>query len=326
MCVSIKLPFVDLLSQLRETACLSESAPLTTLKSRKGKNFVPDEEIQLCRSYLSVSQNPVPENGQKNQAFWERVQNHYNQNRPGGVAERPARSLESKWGVIKHDVGMFLGHYEDAVKTCKSGASSEDILQKALELYKTKHPKNSAFVFIHCWLFLKDVPRWADSREDQMRKTISLERQREDQMRKFISMEKQREEMKKVDPMMERKFSNPSVPASEIDVGELQMIDQAAFALTTTQKQRPVGGQQRPTKEDQMSAKMREGALRAQARASADMAAATLKKARILQDQTSMALFTITDDQLLSEEAKEYFKLRRNEELLKLRARMQQEY
>lgn len=323
----MKLPFVHCLPQLRETACLLETAPLTTSKSRKGKNFVPDEEIQLCRSFLSVSQNLVPENGQKNQAFWERVQNHYNQNRPGGVAERPARSLESKWGVIKHDVGMFLGHYEDAVKTCKSGATLEDILQKALELYKTKHPKNSAFVYIHCWLFSKDLPRWEpDSREDQMQKTISLERQREDEMRKFISMEKQREEMKKVDPMMERKFSNPSIPASEIEVGELQMIDQAAFASTTTLKQRPVGGQQRSTKEDQMSAKMREGALRAQARATADMAAATLKKARILQDQTSMALFTITDDQLLSEEAKEYFKLRRNEELVKLRARMQQEY
>jgi hypothetical protein len=39
-------------------------------------------------------------------------------------------------------------------------------LQNALELYKTKDPKSNAFVFIRCWLILKDIPRWIETPGD----------------------------------------------------------------------------------------------------------------------------------------------------------------
>jgi hypothetical protein len=39
----------------------------------------------------------------------------------------------------------------------------DDVLQNALELYKVKHPKQHSFFFIHCWLVLKDVPRWMET-------------------------------------------------------------------------------------------------------------------------------------------------------------------
>jgi hypothetical protein len=48
-------------------------------------------------------------------------------------------------------------------------------LQKALELYKSKHIKNQSFVFLHCWFLLKDVIKWAYFRED-VRKTFNLKR------------------------------------------------------------------------------------------------------------------------------------------------------
>ena len=35
--------------------------------------------------------------------------------------------------------------------------SLNDVLQKALKLYKIKHLKQQCFVFIHCWLVLKDI-------------------------------------------------------------------------------------------------------------------------------------------------------------------------
>ena len=37
---------------------------------RKGRNFSQDEECQLCRSYLSICQDPIVGNGQKSAAFW----------------------------------------------------------------------------------------------------------------------------------------------------------------------------------------------------------------------------------------------------------------
>jgi hypothetical protein len=49
-------------------------------KARKGKHFVVEEEKQVCRSVLHVLQDPIIANGQKNQAFWERIITHYNNN------------------------------------------------------------------------------------------------------------------------------------------------------------------------------------------------------------------------------------------------------
>jgi hypothetical protein len=38
--------------------------------------------------------------------------------------------------------------------------SLEDVMQRFLELYKVIHPKQSAFVFLHCWTMLREVPPW----------------------------------------------------------------------------------------------------------------------------------------------------------------------
>jgi multidrug efflux pump subunit AcrA (membrane-fusion protein) len=63
-------------------------------------------------------------------------------------------------------------------------------------------------------------------------------------------------------------------------------------------------------------------AIRAQARATADVAAANFKKAQILQDQAALSLFTMPEGTQLSAQAREYLELRREEELEKLRERI----
>jgi hypothetical protein len=118
--------------------------------ARKGRNFTSDEERQVCRSVLHISQDPIQGNGQRKEAFWDRIATHYNQNRPAGGDHRLSRSLETKWGVIKHDVAKFIGVYNQILGLRESGASLDDVLQNALELYKVKHPKQHSFFFIHC--------------------------------------------------------------------------------------------------------------------------------------------------------------------------------
>jgi hypothetical protein len=78
--------------------------------STKGKNFIPEEERQLTRSIMAVSQDLIVSNQQHKGAFWECIAKHYDQNRRTG--NRGARSLESKWGVIKHDVGKFIMYHK----------------------------------------------------------------------------------------------------------------------------------------------------------------------------------------------------------------------
>ena len=71
--------------------------------------------------------------------------------------------METKWSLIKHDVAKFCGVYKFVVALKNFGMSAKDVLERALELYKVKYPKQLSFNFLHCWLLLKDMPRWWDS-------------------------------------------------------------------------------------------------------------------------------------------------------------------
>jgi hypothetical protein len=151
-------------SQAAPLPSTTGAAPLTSgpaaPKPKKGRNFTPEEERQLCRSFLHVSQDPCVGNGQRKDAFWERITVHFNEHVTSG--SRPARSLESKFHVIRHDVSKFGGCYAQVERLNMSGTNAEDTLEKALELYKIKAAKNSDFLFLHCWWLLKDAPKWAD--------------------------------------------------------------------------------------------------------------------------------------------------------------------
>ncbi len=48
----------------------------------------------------------------------------------------------------------------------ESELTLQDALQNVFELYKVKHPRGAQFLFLHCCLILKDIPRWSDSREE----------------------------------------------------------------------------------------------------------------------------------------------------------------
>jgi hypothetical protein len=91
----------------------------------KGKNFIRVEEEQLCVSMMFVFQDRVVGNQQKTCVFWERITEHYNANRPDGV--RPLRSLETKWGLIKHNVSKFCGIYNQIKYVCTRVAATLQI-------------------------------------------------------------------------------------------------------------------------------------------------------------------------------------------------------
>jgi hypothetical protein len=93
---------------------------------------VTNEKKQLCQLMFHVFQDLVIGNGQKNQAFWKGITTHYNNNQPVCCAKHLARSLETKWGVIKHDVVKFCDNCQVVATFNKSDDSSKDSLQKTL--------------------------------------------------------------------------------------------------------------------------------------------------------------------------------------------------
>ena len=263
----------------------SEGGP--TKVGCKGKNFLRVEKEQLCRSVMLVSQDRVVGNQQKAGVFWERITEHYNKNRPDGV--RPLRSLETKWALIKHNVSKFVGIYNQIQLLHKSGSSAADTMRDAKELYRQKSPKNTDFLFEHCWLLLKDCPRWADGWTQP-----STPRKR---------------------PAHECEGSN----TQELDAG----ISAGAARSQSTYNERPGGV--KAAKQDNMQQKMRDGALYAQAEATKSMAAVQMKKIACMEDQNMLLLMTMPIEDSAGEDAREYLRLRRGEELKKLRKRLSEE-
>jgi hypothetical protein len=282
------------------TTTLTEAA-----KVRKGKNFSPEEERQLCRSCLHISQDPISGNGQHSTAFWERILKHYNDHLPTSFEPRPSRLLETKWGVIKHDVAKFCGVYKYVVALNESITSAEDVLERALELYKVKHPKQLSFNFLYCWLLLKDVPRWWDSPTEVQHGNTRKEKAP-------VAMPKRK--------MVEVPTSTASEEAYSGEEDDVEILSKVSFAKRPT---RPVGNKH--AKEDHRQMKQRDMAVKAQARATAEMAAANMHKAQILHDQATLSLFTMSNEESLSDLAREYINLRREEEMEKLRCRIAEE-
>ena len=271
-------------------------------KAKKGKNFSSEEERQLCRSFLHVLQDPIAGNGQHAGAFRDRIARHYQEHKPQGREDMPARSLETKWGAIKHGVAKFVAVHLHVLNLKESGTSLEDVLQRALELYRVKHPKQHGFLYIHCWTILKDTPRRFDSAVEV----------------------RVRQAMKTPPPQLlkRRRLSSEGAdePTCHDDDGE-ECVEVDA-APTSRRPQRPTGN--KAAKEDLNRLRVKENTMRAQARATAEMAAANAEKVAVMRDQAALQLFSIHDESAMSDMAREYLQLWCEEELTKVKRRIQQ--
>jgi len=73
------------------------------------------------------------------------------------MCKQAYKNGENKMKVIKHDNSKFA-HYHGFLDVLNElGILIRNTLQDALELYKSKHPKQQSFILIHYWLFWKDA-------------------------------------------------------------------------------------------------------------------------------------------------------------------------
>ena len=276
-------------------------------RGKKGKNFSADEEKALCRSFLAVSQDPVCGNGQRNTAFWERITKNYNHNKPRSCPIRPARSLESKWCHIKHDVAKFSGVFKQVSDCRESGASAEDVLERALEYYKDRHPKQQPFAFIHCWHLLKEVPRWWQSAQEIQRRGSG-------------GVGASAVGMAARTTQAEQQGGSTSGDVGEAaEEEEPQVVARHNFPSRPT---RPQGN--KAAKADLSEHSRRDSILKTQALATEQMAVANMRKAEAMSDHAAMSLFRMPIEDV-DDEAREYFKLRRKLELERIKRRMEHE-
>lgn len=148
---------------------LSEDATLVNIgedkKASKGCNFSKDEDVQLCKSWLSISKDPVTGTNQTASTFWESVTNDYSKYQAN--SDRSLRSLQSRWGVINKAVSKFVG-FLDKVSNVRGGHKSKDSgknkgdrFADATVMYQNILQKD--FTFTAAYEVLCKAPKWQSS-------------------------------------------------------------------------------------------------------------------------------------------------------------------
>jgi len=73
------------------------------------------------------------------------------------MCKQAYKNRENKMKVIKDDISKFAHCHGFVDALNELGISIKNTLPDALELYKSKHPKQQSFILIHYWLFWKDA-------------------------------------------------------------------------------------------------------------------------------------------------------------------------
>ena len=255
-------------------------------RTKKGRNFCPEEEEQCCRSFMHTSIDSMRGIGQKNAAFWTHVAMHYARHKLEGGADRPARSLETKWSDIKQFVAKFSSCYLSVKDLNGSGKNEDDIVLDAMNLYKKKCGK--AFVLKHCWLLLKSYPRFA-----------------------AIFMGKRKA----------GGFDPPSRDALLVDRRDLLFPNgEAPSAESPPAQIRPQGA--KSSKVDHLHIKGKEQISHANAKATINFVAATLKKVKQIAQQNTFSLFTLEDKNITCDLARQWLHLRKTQSVQSSRSRL----
>jgi hypothetical protein len=93
----------------------------------KLSNFCLDEDVNVVKSWLEISCDPDPITitAHKKDRMWDRIMQRYNSRR-GSYPERSLRSVQSRWDIIKGEVGKFSSFYAHTIRENPSEMSDAD--------------------------------------------------------------------------------------------------------------------------------------------------------------------------------------------------------
>jgi hypothetical protein len=110
----------DDLELLRQQEVQEDASPSTGSKSKRGNNYTNLEDIQLCNSWIHISNDPIIGNQQSGKTYWERIANDFHMNRDF-ESDRTPNSLEPRFGIILKECMKFQGYYEEVQRRHPSG-------------------------------------------------------------------------------------------------------------------------------------------------------------------------------------------------------------
>ncbi|CAN6179702.1 unnamed protein product [Urochloa humidicola] len=127
--------------------------------------YTKEEEVRLVSAWLNNSNDPINGNGKKTDLYWGDVTDEYNSTTPNN-RRRTSKQLKDHFQKIKKKVSLFCSSWKEAVSVRNSGQSDEQVMDNAQKIYEEY--KDGPFLLKHCWMILRDEPKWQVILEDNM--------------------------------------------------------------------------------------------------------------------------------------------------------------
>nr|POE74277.1 glutathione s-transferase t3 [Quercus suber] len=143
----------------------------SSAKGKRGSNFSVEEDKLLVAAWLNTSVDAVNSNEQTQHTFPKKVWEYFQKYNTSDTT-RTVVSLLSHWGTISERVNKFAGCMAQVNALHQSGTTEEDKIKDAKALFVEKHEK--PFLLDHCWLMLKDQPKFADPSNAKSRSSVPL--------------------------------------------------------------------------------------------------------------------------------------------------------
>ena len=131
--------------------------------SARGSRYTRAEDELLISGWLHTSLDSITGTGQKEEAFWLRVQNFFAENSPPGAKRRGRVPLKSRWSRINLLVSKFVGCYDQQEREYHNGENPDNMMSRALADFQSK--EGFPFNLQHCWKILRHEPKWRTHNE-----------------------------------------------------------------------------------------------------------------------------------------------------------------
>lgn len=116
-------------------------------------------------AWLNNSNDPINGNCKKTDRYWGDVTDEYNSTTPNN-RRRTSKQLKDQFQKIKKKVAWFCASWKEAISVRTSGQSYEQVMDNAQRIYEEY--KDGPFMLKHCWMILRDEPKWQVILEDNV--------------------------------------------------------------------------------------------------------------------------------------------------------------
>ncbi|KAA1110325.1 hypothetical protein PGT21_018127 [Puccinia graminis f. sp. tritici] len=116
---------------------------------KRAPNYKDDKDIEICRSWLEITEDPLNSINQSANTFWARVCEHYLLKVP--KYNRSLKSVKTCWQTLQCRVNKFNGCYKQVQQANQSGTTIEDRMCAAHKLYAAT--EDQAFTHMQCFEF-----------------------------------------------------------------------------------------------------------------------------------------------------------------------------